>query len=219
MKLPYRFRDLVHYRHGREHGGTWADMFLEKRRILHLGLTWAFEDSKPTPSDTVPKSTTPFKPLWAIFIQTTQRISTPPHLWRIRAITWEFGFPLPKEMAFFFFVYFLYVLSLWTTDMPSTHRSQKRVVDPLEPELQMVVSGHVGAGNGTQVLWIKTASVLNHWDRAPAPRISFHQVGKTSKPYHHWGAPIDTGILTWSYETFRHILLLLFVLKLVFTSE
>jgi hypothetical protein len=34
----------------------------------------------------------------------------------------------------------------------STHRDQRRVSDPLELELQLSVSCHVGAGNGTRVL-------------------------------------------------------------------
>ena len=39
MGLPYRFRGLVYYQHGRKHGSTQADMVLEKElRILHLDL-------------------------------------------------------------------------------------------------------------------------------------------------------------------------------------
>lgn len=34
--LAYSFRSLVHYRHGRKHGGVQADMVLEKKlRVLH----------------------------------------------------------------------------------------------------------------------------------------------------------------------------------------
>jgi hypothetical protein len=36
-RLAYRFRGLVHYCHGIEHGSTQADMVLEKElRLLHL---------------------------------------------------------------------------------------------------------------------------------------------------------------------------------------
>jgi hypothetical protein len=38
------------------------------------------------------------------------------------------------------------------TTLYSTHRGQKKVMDPLELELQVVVSYHVGAENQTQVL-------------------------------------------------------------------
>ena len=35
----YSFRDLVHYHHGGKHGGTQADMVLEKElRVVHLDL-------------------------------------------------------------------------------------------------------------------------------------------------------------------------------------
>jgi hypothetical protein len=36
--------------------------------------------------------------------------------------------------------------------MPGAHRGQKRVLDPLKPELQMTVSHHVGAGNKIRIL-------------------------------------------------------------------
>jgi hypothetical protein len=39
LKLAYRFRDEVHYHHGRKPGSVQADMVLGKLlRVLHLGL-------------------------------------------------------------------------------------------------------------------------------------------------------------------------------------
>jgi hypothetical protein len=38
-----------------------------------------------------------------------------------------------------------------------------RVSDPMELELQSVVSCHVGAGNWTQDLWKSGQGDLNHW--------------------------------------------------------
>ena len=41
----YSFRGLVHYCHGRKHGGVQADMVLEKElRVLHLDLKAAGGD-------------------------------------------------------------------------------------------------------------------------------------------------------------------------------
>lgn len=40
-----------------------------------------------------------------------------------------------------------------TLHICSSHRSKKRMVDPLEPELQMVVSHDVGSGTQPQFLW------------------------------------------------------------------
>ena len=37
--------------------------------------------------------------------------------------------------------------------LPATCGGQKKALDPLELQLQMVVSLHVGSGNLTQVLW------------------------------------------------------------------
>lgn len=48
---------------------------------------------------------------------------------------------------------------VYTMDMRSDFKGQKRTLDPLKLELQMVVSYHVGGGNRTQVLW---ESALNH---------------------------------------------------------
>lgn len=42
---------------------------------------------------------------------------------------------------------------LYTKCMPSGCGGQKRVLDPLEPELQMGVSRHICTGNQTQVPW------------------------------------------------------------------
>jgi len=55
--MAYSFRGLVHYGHGRKHGGMQASMGLKKYREFYiqnhktrdtLGLKWAFEASKPT---------------------------------------------------------------------------------------------------------------------------------------------------------------------------
>ena len=51
-----------------------------------------------------------------------------------------------------------------TMCVPGTHRAQKNVLDPLEVELQMVLSHYVGVGNQTWVL-CKGNSALNR--RAP----------------------------------------------------
>lgn len=37
--------------------------------------------------------------------------------------------------------------------VPRAHKHLKRMLDPLEPELQMVMSYQVGADNPTKVLW------------------------------------------------------------------
>lgn len=37
--------------------------------------------------------------------------------------------------------------------MPGAHRDQKSALGPLDLELQVVVCPHVGAGNGTWVIW------------------------------------------------------------------
>jgi hypothetical protein len=47
----------------------------------------------------------------------------------------------------------------------STHRGQKRESDPLDLEVQMVASCHVGAGERTRVLFIG-AGEMAHWLRA-----------------------------------------------------
>ena len=44
--------------------------------------------------------------------------------------------------------------------LPVAHGVQKRALDPLELELQMVVSHHVGAENQTWVPW-KSNNALN----------------------------------------------------------
>jgi hypothetical protein len=42
LRLAYRFKGLVHYYHGRKHGGMQADMALEKElRVLRLYLQLA----------------------------------------------------------------------------------------------------------------------------------------------------------------------------------
>lgn len=58
--------------------------------------------------------------------------------------------------------------------MCSTLRGQKMTLDPWELAFQMVVSCHVGAGNGTQVLW-KCSQILaaepslqpHYWCKVP----------------------------------------------------
>jgi hypothetical protein len=46
--------------------------------------------------------------------------------------------------------------------MPDTHNRQKKMVNPLELELQMVVSHHEGAGNETGFAG-PVVSAINHW--------------------------------------------------------
>lgn len=65
-----------------------------------------------------------------------------------------------KDLFFFFLFFFLFhflrmgVFScVYTTFKLGASRSQKRVSDPLELELDRVVSRCVGAANQTQVLW------------------------------------------------------------------
>jgi hypothetical protein len=41
LGLAYRFRDSVHYHHGRKYGSIQASMVLEDLRVLHLDLTAA----------------------------------------------------------------------------------------------------------------------------------------------------------------------------------
>lgn len=50
----------------------------------------------------------------------------------------------------------------------STWGVQKRMLGPLELELQTTVSHHMSAGNWTWILW-RAASALNHWAIAPTP--------------------------------------------------
>lgn len=66
LVITYSFRDLISDHFGREHGVIQADMVLEKKlTVLYpdlqssgrtLGLTWAFEITKPTPSGTCPST-------------------------------------------------------------------------------------------------------------------------------------------------------------------
>ena len=49
MRLAYSFRYLVHYHHGRKHGGMQADMVQEKKlRVLHLDLQAAGREMRHT---------------------------------------------------------------------------------------------------------------------------------------------------------------------------
>lgn len=75
-------------------------------------------------------------------------------------------FQVPLSPAFFLhnfilnlcmWVICLYVC-LYTVCMLSACGGQKRTSDPLEPELQMVVTHHVGAGNQTWDLWKSSQS-------------------------------------------------------------
>ena len=43
-------------------------------------------------------------------------------------------------------------MTMYCVGVPGAHRGQKRASDPLELELQMVVSHQVGSRNGTWVL-------------------------------------------------------------------
>lgn len=64
-ELGYSSRSLVHYQHGREHGGRHAKhgagvSWSTGRERASLGLLWAFESSESTPSDTFPPAKPPF---------------------------------------------------------------------------------------------------------------------------------------------------------------
>lgn len=50
---------------------------------------------------------------------------------------------------------------------------QKRVLDPLGLEVQIIMSHYVGAGNETSVLW-KGTHDLNCWAIPPAPLFDFY---------------------------------------------
>ena len=58
-----------------------------------------------------------------------------------------------KEIIIFSTWMFCLCVCLCASCLPSTVGDQKRMSDPLELALQMVVSSHVGAGNPTQILW------------------------------------------------------------------
>lgn len=76
-------------------------------------------------------------------------------------------------LKFLFIVLLLYMcecfvcISVCIAQMSGDPRDQQRVSDPVGLELQMIVNGHLGAGNSTQVL-CKATSVLNHWANSPA---------------------------------------------------
>lgn len=66
---------------------------------------------------------------------------------------------LKKKRFTFFFEYLVYV---YTYHMPSeTHGGQKRILNFLELELQMVLSNHVDTGNNVCALWKSTQLLLN----------------------------------------------------------
>lgn len=48
-------------------------------------------------------------------------------------------------------------------------RGQEKVLGPLELDLQMVVSCHVGAGNWTRVLWKSAVDAPNYWAISLSP--------------------------------------------------
>lgn len=55
------------------------------------------------------------------------------------------------EIYFHFIIMFVLPACGSAHHMPGAYRSQKEALDPLEPELQKVVSHHIGAGNRTLV--------------------------------------------------------------------
>jgi hypothetical protein len=59
------------------------------------------------------------------------------------------------------YVWFVCIYVLCTAYAPSASGDQKTVLNPLELELQMVVSHCVGAGNHIQVLWKSISLALN----------------------------------------------------------
>lgn len=68
-----------------------------------------------------------------------------------------------KICLFVFYVYecFACIYYMSTTHMCSACRGQKRVLDPLELQLQIFVDHHMGAGNQTWVFG-KITSAINH---------------------------------------------------------
>ena len=71
-------------------------------------------------------------------------------------------------LAIFFFILCVWMFHLhgyaYTAHIPGVCRGWKRVLDPLQLELQMVVSCHVGAENQTWVLW-KSSTITTHHTR------------------------------------------------------
>ena len=61
------------------------------------------------------------------------------------------------------------ILGVW-----SVHRGQKRALDSLKQELQIVVSWHEGAWNWTQVFW--KISVLDLWAISPVLLSCFYKI-------------------------------------------
>lgn len=72
-----------------------------------------------------------------------------------------------------YFLFYVWVLCLHvcicTTCMPSVHRGQERVSDPLELELRMGVSHGVDSKDWTWVLCQTVSSLSNYWAISPAP--------------------------------------------------
>lgn len=69
-----------------------------------------------------------------------------------------------EETCLIFFVCFGFILCVWdfvhmhvlyTMYVPGIHRDQKKMQDPLELELQVIMGHLVGAENWREVLWKK----------------------------------------------------------------
>lgn len=91
-----------------------------------------------------------------------------------------YGLSLLKDrsQSYFFIFYLVYILSIWlfflrigqcTKGEPGVHGGQKRLLEPLALELQMIVSRYMGAGNWTQVSG-RAAHVLSYWAIFPDPK-------------------------------------------------
>jgi hypothetical protein len=61
------------------------------------------------------------------------------------------------------------------------HRGQKRVLDLVELELQIVASCRIGTGNWTWVLSARAVTALSHQAMSPAPKNKFHQKLKSGQ--------------------------------------
>lgn len=58
-------------------------------------------------------------------------------------------------------------MSICVIHVYSAQKGQRRALNPLELEPQKVVRHHVGARNGTQILWKNSQCTLNSRDASP----------------------------------------------------
>lgn len=82
-------------------------------------------------------------------------------------ISWQFRWAhFTSNLPFYIYIYIFYTKGVWScvgTNIYSTPDARKRTSDPLELDLQEVVSCHMVAGNQS---WssVRAASALNHRD-------------------------------------------------------